>query len=385
MDYKRLFNLDALTSPSGELYGASAFLFGPRMVGKTRLLKAIEGAARFDLLSVDDALRYQAEPALFWNEIRALPGGKLVIIDEVQKVPSLLEYVQRGIEEKGLRFILSGSSARKLRRGGALDFRLHPLTERELGSDFELETALRFGTLPRICTDLRSGRMALARETLKSYVTTYIREEIQIEATVRNIPGFQRFLSVAAQSNGQVIEFSTISRDCGVAASTVKEFYQVLEDTLIGRFLWPMDRSERKKARPKFYFFDCGVVRAIQNRLQDPPTPEERGFLFETWFVGELVRLRDSLRRDETFSLWRQDKREVDLVIERGGRPVWAIELKAGRARPDLGSLLAFREKFPDVSVSIVAADAERPSLVDHQGVSIEVLPVVDALTRFQV
>ena len=121
----------------------------------------------------------------------------------------------------------------------------------------------------------------MALKYLKSYITTYIKEEIQAEALTRNVGAFHRFLAIAAQSNGQVIEFANISRECSVPASTVKEYYQILEDTLIGFFLWPHDRNERKKARPKFYFFDCGVVRTIQNRLQDPPTPQEKGFLFE--------------------------------------------------------------------------------------------------------
>ncbi|MBI4373255.1 MAG: ATP-binding protein, partial [Deltaproteobacteria bacterium] len=265
---------------------SSAFLFGPRMTGKTTLLLSLSAKRYYDLLDSEIELPLRQSPRLLWEEIQSLPRGSLVIIDEVQRIPSLLDGVQRGIDQLHHRFILSGSSARKLKRGGAnllggraLNLKLHPLTVREIGSAFDLKKALHYGTLPNIENFLYDQNVEEVRRLLKSYVTIYLKEEIQAEAITRNLGAFQRFLSIAAQSNAQIIEFANISRECSVPMSTVKEYYQILEDTLLGEFVWPYDRSERKKARPKFYFFDCGVVCAMQNRLMDAPTPVEQGFL----------------------------------------------------------------------------------------------------------
>jgi predicted AAA+ superfamily ATPase len=286
-------------------------------------------------------------------------------VDEIQKVPELLNYVQMSIDQQEHRFLLSGSSARRLRRGGvnllggrAMDLNLHPLTQNECEGAFSIGNALNFGTLPKIFSLLseRSGQTTIA--LLKSYITTYIKQEIQAEAITRNMSSFQRFLNISGQSNAQVIEYANISRDCSVPASTVKEYFQILEDTLIGSFLWPLDRNERKKARPKFYFFDCGVVRAIQNRLQDPPTPFETGFLFETWMVNELKRLRDYLGKSHEISFWREHNHEVDIIVSDGKGPVLAIECKSGNAELSTATVSAFRKKFPSVRI-IVASLAE--------------------------
>jgi predicted AAA+ superfamily ATPase len=265
----------------------SVFLFGPRMTGKTTILKKLPAEAFFDLLDPVLELEYKANPGIFWEQITALPENSTIIVDEIQKVPILLNYIQMGIDRHRHIFIISGSSARKLKRGGAnllggraLDLKLHPLTFDELGDYFSIDMTLEFGTIPKIYDLIIGKKFDLVKSHLKSYFTTYIKEEIQAEALTRNIGAFQRFINIAAQSNGQVMEFANISRECSVPASTVKEYYQILEDTLLGFFLWPYDKSERKKARPRFYFFDPGVVRAIQNRLNDPPLPMELGFLF---------------------------------------------------------------------------------------------------------
>jgi predicted AAA+ superfamily ATPase len=379
VEFTRMFQPQRLQS--------SAFLFGPRMTGKTTLLRAIKADAFFDLLDPDAELRYRANPSRFWEEVSALGKKSLVVVDEVQRVPELLNYVQMGMDRLGHTFLLSGSSARKLRRGGAnllggraLDLRLHPLTVQEMGTAFSLERALQFGTLPRIAALLAQGKRELAVEHLRSYVTTYIKEEIQAEALTRNVGAFQRFLAIAAQNNGQVIEFANVSRDCAVPASTVKEYYQILEDTLLGFFLWPYHHSERKKARPKSYLFDCGVIRAMQNRLLDPPTAQERGVLFETWFVGELVRLRDYLRKPHTFSFWRERDVEVDLLIEDGHGPRLAIELKSGRADVGAPTLRAFSERFPKVRLIVASATDQRARKVG----GIEVLPWREALEVYR-
>ncbi|MDO8525879.1 MAG: AAA family ATPase, partial [Candidatus Omnitrophota bacterium] len=238
MSYQRLLNLDKISG--------SLFLFGPRMTGKTFLLRRLHSALFIDLLDPETELLFSRSPVIFWEKLQALHKNNLVIVDEVQRVPVLLDYVQKGIEEIGLRFILSGSSARKLRRGSAnllggraLDLRLYPLTNVEVGKGFDINMALYYGTLPRVVTTFLEGKVDDVRRQLKAYGTIYIKEEVQAEALTRNVSAFQRFLSVAAQMNAETIEFASVARDSSVPMSTVKEYFSILEDTLLGDFLWP--------------------------------------------------------------------------------------------------------------------------------------------------
>ncbi len=350
----------------------SLFLFGPRMTGKTTMLRSLDYTEYFDLLDPDLELTYKTNPKEFWEQLSALPKKSLIIVDEIQKAPVLLNYAQKAIDTLGHYFILSGSSARKLKRGGAnllggraLDLKLHPLTCFELKKYFNINNALRFGTLPKICTLLKARQDDLARQHLKSYITTYIREEIQAEALIRNLGAFNRFLNVAAQSNGQVIEFANISRECSVPMSTVKEYFQILEDTLIGFYLWPWNRSERKKARPKFYFFDCGVVRAIQQRLHDPPAAVELGYLFETWFINEMRRIRDYSNQDHHFSFWRQRDQEIDLIISGSRGPIMAIECKSGKAEIRHTVINNFKKIFPEAKIVIASLQDSRAKKIN--------------------
>ncbi|MBF0479268.1 MAG: ATP-binding protein [Candidatus Omnitrophica bacterium] len=354
MEFKRLLQLEKISD--------SLFLFGPRMTGKTWLLRHLKADLFVDLLDPDEEMRMRGSPKDFWEELRALKKCQLVIVDEIQRVPVLLDYVQKGIEELNLRFILSGSSARKLRRGGAnllggraLDLKLHPLTCIEVGPRFDIEKALSFGTLPYIVSALLDNKVDDARRRLKTYGTVYIKEEIQAEALTRNIGAFQRFLNVATQMNGETIEFASIARDSAVPMSTVKEYFSILEDTLLGSFLWPWDRSERKKARPKFYFFDCGVIRALQNRLVDPPTPQEKGHLFETFFYNELKRLRDYYEKPYEFSFWREGKNEVDILVTGPKGPLMAFECKTSSETISDDTLNAFRKRFPTLKLYVVS------------------------------
>ncbi|MBI4358746.1 MAG: ATP-binding protein [Candidatus Omnitrophica bacterium] len=357
------------------------------MTGKTSLVRGLQKVAYIDLLDPEQELRFRQSPSLFWEETRTFPKNHLVVVDEIQKVPALLDYVQKGIEEQGLRFILTGSSARKLRRGGANllggrahDLKLHPLTVREIGPQFDLLLALQYGTLPKFAELALAKNMEEVRGLLRSYYTTYIKEEIQAEALTRNVGAFQRFLNVAAQANGQVIEFQNVSRECSVPASTVKEYFAILEDTLIGEFLWPWDRSERKKARPKFFFFDTGVVRSIQNRLNDPPTSQELGFLFETWLVRELVRLRDYFKKSHEFCFWREGNYEIDILVMGSRGPVLAMECKSGNESLSRPALESFRAKFPKVPLVIASLkDKARRRLASE----IEILPWRDALEMY--
>ncbi|MBF0409079.1 MAG: ATP-binding protein [Candidatus Riflebacteria bacterium] len=368
-------------------FNNSAFLFGPRMTGKSTLLRRLDSKAYFDLLDPKAELLYSARPEIFWQEVSALPIGSLVVVDEIQRVPQLLNYVQMGIDRMQHIFLLSGSSARKLRRGGAnllggraLDFRLHSLSRREIGDKFCLSDALSYGTLPKISVLITEKKYDLVRELLFSYVTTYIKEEIQAEAITRKIGSFQRFIAIAAQNNAQTIEFSNISRECSVPASTVKEYYQILDDTLIGFLLWPFDHSERKKSRPKAYFFDCGLIRALQNRLLDPPTPQETGFLFETWLINEFIKIRDYSRKHHELSFWRERDHEVDLLVCSGNKPILAVECKSGNDDLKPGTIKRFRECFPDTRLVVASMTAERKRLYND----IEVLPWTEVLEIYE-
>lgn len=379
MNFSRLLNLDKISG--------SLFLFGPRMTGKTYLLRRQHPALFIDLLDPETELSFSRSPVIFWEKLRALHKNNLVIVDEIQRVPVLLDYVQKGIEEIGLRFILSGSSARKLRRGSAnllggraLDLRLYPLTNMEVGKKFDLKMALAYGTLPRMVITFLEGKEGDVRRQLKAYGTIYIKEEVQAEALTRNVSAFQRFLSVAAQMNGETIEFASVARDSAVPMSTVKEYFSILEDTLLGDFLWPWDRSERKKARPKFYFFDCGVVRALQNRLIDPPTPQEKGFLFETFFYNELKRLRDYHEKSYELSFWREGKHEIDIFVKGPRGPIMAFECKTSSETISDATLTAFRKRFPKLPLFVASSKDIHPRKLDNDLV---VLPWDQALKTF--
>ncbi len=380
--YCRSLNLNAISS--------SAFLFGPRMTGKSRLLETIQADLFIDLLDPERQLDYMRHPRLLWEQMETLPAGSRIIIDEIQRVPALLDYVQMGIQKKEFQFFLSGSSARKLRRSGAnllggraIDLRLHPLTCEELGNSFSIHRALDRGTLPRISSLLEESNEREAILLLKSYVTTYLKEEIQAEAIVRTIAGFSRFLEVAAHSNGQMIEYSTLGRDCSVPASTVKEYYSILEDTLLGQFVWPIHRSTRKKARPRFYFFDCGVVRALQGRLDARPSPEETGFLFETWLLHEILAHRNYSQKTFEVGLWREGMHEIDFLIHRQDHPVLAIECKSGKSIHVTPAMKAFRQKHPMVPLIVASLQDECPrSIGGIAGEAIEVLPWRETLDR---
>lgn len=322
----------------------SAFLFGPRGVGKTVLsLKFVQGtlnAFLVDLLNHDLYRRYLTRPALFRYEVlhRLQPDHTLtVFVDEIQKLPSLLDEIHSLIEQNknSVRFLLTGSSARKLKRGGAnllagraWTLKLHPLTHRECKVD--LYRALQFGTLPAIYLEDDAPQ-----RTLKAYVETYLKEEIMQEALVRKVDRFVRFLDLAGQMNGEPVNFTKISRDCGVSTKTAIDFFSILVDTLVAFRIEGWSHSVRKQLRqsPKFYLFDCGVLNAIRGELQSELREGSYRFgkLFETFIVQELIRLNDYTEADYRFSYWRTNSGlEVDLILSRGPSesPI-AIEIKS--------------------------------------------------------
>ncbi len=324
----------------------SFFLFGPRGTGKTTWLKQVlPDALWFDLLRTQVVLGRQ--PESFRQQVEALPRGRWIVIDEVQRMPALLNEVQALISDHGraYRFALSGSSARKLKRldvnllaGRAINRQFFPLTAAELDFDVDIERVLRFGLLPQVHSEPEH-----AVDILDAYVANYVREEILQEALVRNLDSFARFLEVAALVNGQVVNVAGTARDAAVARPTVQGYFATLQDTLIGAWLpaWRRRAKVKEVASPKFYLFDAGVARALAGRLREPVDGLERGFLFETWVLHELRAAMASLNAGGQLHYWRTPSgTEVDFVWTRGGRTV-GIEVKSGSTwRPEYSTAL---------------------------------------------
>lgn len=316
------------------------FLFGARGTGKSTLLKQLfpqEDTLWLDLLSEKDEERFGRNPDEL-SKVLAQRKYARVIVDEIQKSPKLLDVVQIEIEKKHSQFILTGSSARKLKRGAAnllggraFTFHLFPLTYRELGKRFDLSQALQFGTLPQVFSYETQNDIM---DYLRGYVTSYLKEEILVEQLVRALDPFRDFIEIAAQTNGQIINFAKIAREVGVDDKTIKSYYQILEDTLVGFFLPPFHRSIRKRQReaPKFYLFDTGVKRAIEKTLRVELSPKTYGFgnAFEHFIISECFRLNDYLKLDFSFSYLRtKDGVEIDLIIERPGQKDLLVEIKS--------------------------------------------------------
>ncbi len=321
-----------------ELPNTSFFLFGPRGSGKTSFLKEhLRPALHVDLLSQELFIRYASEPGLFRSKIQVLKAGDWVWIDEVQRLPSLLNEVHWGIENKQLKFALSGSSARKMKRAGvnllagrALSKLMFPFVPEELGKDFDLDQILRFGSLPIVFASEDK------KERLKAYVQTYIRDEIQTEALVKDLPSFLRFLKVSALLHGQTLSLSSVARDAAVKRPTVENYFSILEDTLLGKLLYPFESGLRVKERrhPKFYWVDPGLVRAIREDW-GPLVATERGPLFEG-LVFMLLRSAQYYQGTiDEISYWGTPDLEVDFIVKAHSKFA-AVEVKSGeRLRKD--------------------------------------------------
>jgi uncharacterized protein len=362
----------------------SFFLFGPRGTGKTTWLRQqLPDARWFNLLLDRELLRLVRDPGVFRQEIDALPNGAWVVVDEVQKLPALLDDVHDVLTAtpRRLRFALTGSSARRLRRGDAnllagrvVSRTFHPLTAAELGEVPAVDDVLRFGMLPLV----RSESRASARiDLLDAYVSTYLAQEIRAEALVRSLDSFARFLEIAALANGQVTNLAGIARDAAVARPSVQGYFDVLVDTLIAVWLpaWRPRAKVKEVAHPKLYFFDPGVARALTGRLHDPIDSSERGPLLETYVLHELRAYINETNCGGTLSYWRTPSgSEVDFVWRRGKRAI-GIEVKtSGRWRSEDG--VALRELVAGRTLERgigVYAGAHR--LRDG---AIDVLPVAD-------
>jgi len=350
----------------------SFFLFGARGVGKTKLVESLIPAEQRMLIDFLDPLEYETfslNPSeLSARLTKAEDRYQWIVLDEVQRVPALLDVVHQFIEKGSLKFALTGSSARKLKRGGAnllagraYTYHLYPFTFMELGENFNLQDALEWGTLPKL------SAISTAEERkifLQSYAHTYIKEEIQAEQVVRKLEPFRRFLAVVAQSNGAIVTYSNIARDVGTSDITVRSYFQILEDTLIGTLLEPYHRSIRKRQRenPKFYLFDTGVQRALSRTLDVPLRPQTYAFgrAFEHLIVCELTRLCSYLRNEFSFSYLRtKDDAEIDLIIERPGMPIVLVEIKSTDrvGEDDVSVIRKFLPDFPGALAICLSLD----------------------------
>lgn len=368
--------------PSG-----SFFLFGLRGVGKsTWIREQLPEARRFDLL--DEGL-YQsllADPSLFAGELRGLERESWVVVDEVQRLPGLLNEVHRFIEERGLRFALLGSSARKLRAAGvnllagrALWREMFPLTPEELGPDFDLERTLEIGALPLVLDS------ETPTETLRAYVQLYLREEVKGEALVRNLPGFARFLPIAALFHGQVVNVAGLARDAGVARTTVQGYLEILEDTLLVTRLpaYEARLRVRERKRPKLYWVDPGVVRAVK-KARGPAAPDESGPLLEGWILTLLRTYMAERDLGDEVAFWapsEASKVEVDFLVRRGDE-LCALEVKAARRfhRTHLAGLRAVAS-LPGLRRRVLVYRGDRPLRTED---GIDVWPVASLLEALE-
>jgi predicted AAA+ superfamily ATPase len=382
--FKRLLAIDR---------SAHFFLFGPRGTGKSTLLHTSFSEATtlyFDLLQPEIEDEFARSPqSLRAKVLGAAPPITHIVIDEIQKVPKLLDVVHLLIETCDKIFILTGSSARKLKRGGAnllagraQVLELYPFSSYELKEAFHLDQALAFGTLPKV---VNVGSVQAKRRFLNAYALTYLKEEIHAEQIVRNLDPFRRFLEVAAQMSGKILNYALLARDVGVDEKTIKSYFQILEDTLLGRHLEPYHTSLRKRVsqRSKFYLFDTGVQRALSRSLTIPVQEGTSGYgeLFEAFFINECFRLNHYYEKDFSFSyLMTRDGVEIDLVVERPGASLLLLEIKSATRIESrhLTTLRGLGSEFPGAE-RVCAARTSLPEY--HEGIL--VLPWRTALERY--
>ena len=321
-----------------QLPAQSFFLLGPRGTGKsTWVRQQVPQALEIDLLRTHEFLRLQQDPGLLRSRVLGAEPGSWIFIDEIQKLPELLDEVHSllSLPNASYRFVLTGSSARKLKRAGAnllagraLTRKMSPLLWDECGGDYDLDRQLALGCLPRIVATRQSPE---AWDLLEAYVATYLQEEIQQEAAVKNLSSFSRFLTVAALMHGQRVNVASMARDCGVARPTVQGYFQVLTDTLLGSLLpaWQGKVRVKEVGHPKFYYFDNGVVRTLLNRHRDVPSDSERGTLFEGHVLHQLRGFTETRQLAGEWHYWASAAgQEIDFVWVRGKRAV-GFEVKA--------------------------------------------------------
>lgn len=358
----------------------SFFLFGPRGVGKTSWLKTnYPNALYFDLLNDDIYREFLARPTRL-NEKISQQHNNWIIIDEIQKVPSLLNEVHRLIENRNLKFILTGSSARSLRRKGvnllagrALTYHMHPFTSYELKEQFDLAQSLQYGLLPMAYF----GKQP--RKYLLSYIRTYLREEILQEGATRNIPLFARFLEIASFSQGEILSYSEIAREIGISRHTVANYFDILEDLLIASRLPVFSKRAKRKiiAHPKFYYFDVGIYRTIRPHGPLDTAAETDGAALETLFLQEAKAYNDYFDLEYNFYYWRtQNQEEVDFVFYgNNGFHAFEIKRKEKLYSSDFDNLKVFAYDYPEAKLYLLYGGTE-----EYFEVDIHVIPYKNAL-----
>ncbi len=359
----------------------SLFLWGSRQTGKSTLLKMLFPDARvYDLLKSDVRMALQLRPSQLREECELLDDGELIIIDEVQKVPALLDEVHWLIENKKQRFILSGSSARKLRRSGAnllggraLRQTLFPLVSAEI-PDFDLNRALNHGMLPH------HYLMENPDMRIQAYIGDYLQQEIAEEAIVRRLDAFTRFLQVAALSNSEIVNYTNIAQDCGVSSKTIKEYFSILEETMLGFFLPSYTKVVKRRViqSPKFYYFDVAIPNHLLHRVPLQQGTDVYGHALEHLVIQELRAFMSYRHPLKSLSYWHtQDNRyEVDAIL---GNAEVAIEVKSSKnvSSRDTKGLKAFSEEYPEAKLFLLSLE-ERPRKLN----GIEIWPVEQFLKR---
>jgi predicted AAA+ superfamily ATPase len=366
---KRRLNLPP---PEGETF----FLWGPRLTGKTTLLReAYPDAVWIDLLKAEEFRRYLNHPELLRQELPRKGEPPFIVIDEVQKLPALLDEVHWLHENRRIQFALCGSSARKVRRshanmleGRAMRYEMFGLVSAELQPEFDLHRILNHGYLPRIYLAPQP------RKLLNAYVANYLKEEVAAEGLVRNLPVFSDFLNHAALSDTEQVNFSTIARDCGVSSQTIKEYFQILIDTLLGSWLTSFRKRPKRRvaASPKFYFSDVGVVNFLAKRGTVQQGSELFGKAFENWCFHELKACNSYNEAFVELSYWRlAGGTEVDFIIN---DMEIAIEAKAAKniTSQHLKGLRSLREDHPNIKRRVVVSCEEKQRLTDDD---IEIIP----------
>lgn len=359
----------------------SIFLFGARQTGKTTLInKLFPQAPKYDLLDSTTYVRLQRNSSLLRQELEMLPANTLVVIDEIQQIPILLNEVQWLIVNRNLRFVLSGSSARTLKRSGAnmlggraLKTTLFPLVSKEI-SDFDVMRAINHGMIPRHY--LAQNPNVLWRR-MQAYITVYLREEIKAEALVRNLTTFNKFLEVAAMTDGEMVVWKNIAQDCGIDSKTVKEYFSILEETLVGYMIPAYTKKVKRNIRqaPRFYFFDLCIPNYLLGRKHLQQGTADFGHAFEHLMIQEIVAYLGYHFIDGGLSYWHTySELEVDAIL---GDAIVAIEFKSCTEVQSrhLNGLKAFKEEHPNCRSIVVSMD-ERPRML--QG--FEILPANDFL-----
>lgn len=373
--YSRIVDLSIVESDS-------IFVFGARQTGKTTLLmERYPDAVWYDLLDGKTLERLSRNPAILEQELSMLPNDSLVVIDEIPLLPELLNEVHRLIVRKNLRFILCGSSARKLKRQGvntlggrAIPIKLHPLVSAEI-PDFDLLKAISQGLLPRHY--MATPEVAWRR--MQAYIGVYLKEEIKAESLVRNLQTFNRFMEIAALTDGEIVNYSNIANDCGIDSKTVKEYFAILEETLVGYMIPAYQKTVKRKLRhsPKFYYFDVCIPNYLLGRKSLQLGSAEFGHAFEHLIIQELVAYLNYRNIENALSYWHTySEHEVDAVL---GDAQVAIEIKSSTQVQSrhLSGLKAFKEEHPEARLIVVSLDAQ-PRLLND----IEIYPATIFLQK---